>query len=63
MNENTIVEKTLEFAIRIVNVYKYLTAEKMNMLCRNSCFAVAPALVQMLRREKEDRPDLIFVQK
>ena len=28
MDENIIVEKSLEFAIRIVNVYKYLTSEK-----------------------------------
>ena len=27
MNENVIVEKSLEFAVRIVNVYKYLTKE------------------------------------
>ena len=28
MNENAIVDKTLEFAVRIVNVYKYLITEK-----------------------------------
>ena len=28
MDENIIVEKSLDFAVRIVNVYKHLTAEK-----------------------------------
>ena len=28
MEENIVVDKSLEFAIRIVNLYKYLTTEK-----------------------------------
>ena len=28
MNDNAVVDKSFEFAIRIVNVYKYLTTEK-----------------------------------
>ena len=31
MVENPVYEKSFEFAVRVVNLYKYLTAEKKNM--------------------------------
>ena len=43
MKENASVEKSFEFAVRIVKLYKYLTNEHREYVLSSSFFDVAPA--------------------
>lgn len=41
--ENVIVDKSKAFALRIVNLYKYLNENKRNIFYQNSCSEAAQA--------------------
>ena len=44
MEENILKEKSMALAVRMVNLYKYLTEEKRNMYFLSKSYAVAPLL-------------------
>lgn len=48
--ENVIQEKSYAFAIRIINLYRYLTEKKVNMFCQNNYYGVELLLERMLKK-------------
>ena len=56
--DNIIESKSFDFAIRIVNLYKYLTDGK-KIFFQSSCFAVEQASVQMLPKPSKHRANQI----
>jgi len=40
MKESILTEKCFNFAIRIINLYKYLTENKRNLSCQSNCYEV-----------------------
>ena len=45
MKESILTEKNFNFAIRIINLYKYLLKQKKNLFYRNNCCEVELLLV------------------
>ena len=60
---SAIADKSLEFAVRTVNLCKHLRYKKRNMSYRNSSFVAEPALVPMSMREEGRKAGLIFLRK
>lgn len=48
MKENNLVlDKSKKFAIRIINLYKYLSVEKKSLFCQNKFLKAEQVSVQM----------------
>ena len=58
-SDNIIQEKSFAFAIRIVNLYKYLTNEKKSLFFQNKYLKVEHQLVQILKNQSV--PNLIKI--
>lgn len=50
-NDNVIVEKSENFAVRIVRLYQFLCDEKKSLFFQSNCFAVAQVLVQIFTKQ------------
>lgn len=60
---NLSVEKSFDFAVRIVNLHKYLQHQKKNLSCQNSCSDVEQALVPMFQRRSARKARQTFFPK
>lgn len=60
--DNIIQQKSFAFAIRIVNLYKYLTTEKKNLFFQNNFWGVEHPLEPTLKNLLEDNQKKIFFQ-
>ena len=49
-NDNVIVEKSENFAVRIVRLYQYAMKKK-SLFFQSNCFAVAQVLVQIFTKQ------------
>jgi len=58
--ENIILDKTYNYAIRIVKLYQYLCKEKKKLNCLDRFYVVERLLVQMSKNQLEDFPKNIF---
>ena len=63
MEHIVVFEKSLDFSVRIVNVYKYLTAQKKNTFFPSNWFAAVPALAQILPKHNGGRARLTLPRK
>ena len=52
MKENVVKSKSFAFAVRMVNLFKYLS-DDMNMYCRSNCFVREKTAIGALVREAE----------
>ena len=63
MKENISVKKSFEFAVRIVNLSKYLTKKKRNIFFQNGFYVVGQVLAQMFPKRNAVKARLILLQK
>ena len=55
MNRNIVVEKSFEFAVRVVNLYKFLTREHKEYVLAKQLLRAEPVSVPISRKRREDR--------
>jgi hypothetical protein len=63
MKDNIILEKSMNFSVRIVRLYKYLCDEKKNILCQNNFCVEAQVSEQIFTKLITHRQKKIFYQK
>ncbi len=63
MSGNISVEKSFDFAVRIVNLYKYLTNEKKEFILSKQLFEAERALEQMYPKLNADKARLTLLPK
>ena len=63
MDHGTVAEKSLEFAVRIVNVHKHLASSKKSTSYPNSFCALEPALVQISQKHSAGKVQLTLLLK
>lgn len=61
--ESIVENKSFEFAVRIVNLYKHLTAEKKEYTISKQLLKAEQALVLMYAKASKDSQRLIFMLK
>ena len=61
MSENIISKKSFDFAVRTVNLYKHLTAEKKEFVLSKQLLRVERALEQTFPKQYEDNRKTTFM--
>lgn len=60
--DNIVQVKSYNFAIQIVELYKYLSSEKKEFILSNNFFAQGLQLELILKKLSEDKVERIFLQ-
>src|SRR5262245_11041179 len=60
MSENIVLDKSYKFAIRIVNLYKYLTEEKKEFVMSKSLISRGTAIGERVKSAQEAESRVVF---